>query len=72
MKLKIKFINIYFKECYNFKQIIDLILNKLILTYIILNKKLNLKKNLILKMEYFQEKEDLEKLKNVKVKLFLK
>ena len=35
--------------------------------YMILKQKNNLMKNLVLKMEYFQEKEDLVKLENVKV-----
>ena len=39
--------------------------------FIILKQKNNLIKNLILNKEYFQEKEDLVKLKNVKVINFL-
>ena len=45
----------------------DKILVNKIKLYIILKIKNNLKMNLILKMEYFQEKVDLVKLNNVKV-----
>ncbi len=45
----------------------DKILVNKIKIHIILKQKKNLIKNLILKMEYFQEKEDLVKLDNVKV-----
>ena len=45
-----------------------LLVNKIKL-YIILKQKKNLKMNLILKMDYFQEKEDLVKLENVNLNL---
>ena len=45
----------------------DKILANKIILYMILKQKNNLIKNLVLKMEYFQEKEDLVKLENVKV-----
>ena len=48
-------------------QIKDKILANKIKLYMILKQKNNLIMNLILKMENFQEKEDLVKLKNVKV-----
>ena len=44
----------------------EILANKIII-FMILKQKNNLIKNLILKMEYFQEKEDLVKLENVKV-----
>ena len=45
----------------------DKVLVNKIIIFIILKQKNNLMKNLILKMEYFQEKEDLVKLENVQV-----
>ena len=50
-------------------QIKDKILVNKIKIYIILKQKKNLILNLILKMDIFQEKEDLVKLENVKVNL---
>ena len=60
-----------FKECYNqiFKK--DLIMNKLITLFIILNLKKILKKNLILKKVLIQEKELLVKSIHVKVNLII-
>ena len=70
-KLKILNINRLFKECYNLIINKDLILIKLNKSFIILKINKNLNENLILiiKIILNQEKDHLELLKNIKVKL---
>ena len=72
MICKTKLLQILLWVCYNIIWKLDLIQIKLIKIYIILNQKKNFLKNLILIMEYFQEKELLEQLKNVIVKQIIK
>ena len=71
IKYKIIFIKKLLKECYNLILMIDIIFNKLIKIYMILKINNNLKKNLIFQQEYNQDKELLELLKDVKVKLII-